>query len=115
LTFSGPADQNTQISSNQAASDALVTLVVPNQTTVCGALADATRAYGTPGFDILAHETAMHAQTKVRVPLLNFYAADDSLVPAYEARMMAAYESGNALQQTIELQHGEHAYFFDRW
>jgi hypothetical protein len=49
------------------------------------------------------------------VPLLNFYSADDSLVPAFEAKMMAAYESGNSLQRTIELQRGEHAYFFDRW
>jgi hypothetical protein len=57
----------------------------------------------------------MHAQTQVRVPLLNVYAADDSLVPAFEAQMMAAYESGNPLQQTLELERGEHAYFFDRW
>ena len=28
---------------------------------------------------------------------------------------MAAYETGNPLQRTVELQHGEHAYFFDRW
>ena len=49
------------------------------------------------------------------MPLLNFYAADDSLVPAFEAQMMAAYETGNPLQRTVELQRGEHAYFFDRW
>jgi hypothetical protein len=57
----------------------------------------------------------MHEQTKVRVPLLNFYAADDSLVPAFEARMMAAYEGANPIQRTIELERGEHAYFYDRW
>jgi dienelactone hydrolase len=113
LTFSGPADQNTQISTNPVATDALVALVTPQETSACGALADAAAYYGTTGFDILAHETAMHAQTKVRVPLLNFYAADDSLVPASEAQLMAAYESGS--QQTIELKRGEHAYFFDRW
>jgi dienelactone hydrolase len=113
LTFSGPADQNTQISTNPTATDALVALVTPHESSACGALADAGAYYGTTGFDILAHETAMHAQTNVRVPLLNLYAADDSLVPAFEARMMAAYESGN--QQTIELRRGEHAYFFDRW
>ena len=28
---------------------------------------------------------------------------------------MAAYETGNPLQRTVELQRGEHAYFFDRW
>jgi dienelactone hydrolase len=115
LTFSGPADQNTQISTNQAASDALVALVTPNETSACSALADAAAYYGTTGFDILAHETAMHAQASVRVPLLEFYAADDSLVPSFEAQMMAAYSAGNPLQQTIELQRGEHAYFFDRW
>jgi len=115
LTFSGPADQNTQISTNPTATDALVALVTPKETTACGALADAATYYKTTGFQILAQETAMHAQTKITVPLLNFYSADDSLVPAFEARMMAAYESGNQLQQTIEVQHGEHAYFFDRW
>jgi len=111
LTFSGPADQNTQMTTNQAATDALVALVTPGETTACGALADASGYYGTTGFDILAHEDAMHAQTTVRVPFLNFYAADDSLVPAVEAQMMEAYAPGH----TYELQRGEHAYFFDRW
>jgi dienelactone hydrolase len=115
ITFSGPADQNTQLASNPTASDALVALVTPNETTACGALADAASYYGTTGFQILANETAMHAQASVRVPLLNFYSADDSLVPAVEAKMMAAYETGNPLQRTVELQRGEHAYFFDRW
>jgi dienelactone hydrolase len=115
LTFSGPADQNTQMAQDPVATDALVALVTPDETTACGALADAAAYYGTTGEDILAHETAMHAQTSVRVPLLNFYAADDSLVPAFEAQMTAAYESGNPLQRTVELQRGEHAYFFDRW
>lgn len=115
LTFSGPADQNTQISTNPTATDALVALVTPSETSACGALADAAAYYGTTVFGILAHETAMHAQTAVKVPLLNVYAADDSLVPAFEAKMMAAYEAGNPLQRTVELQRGEHAYFFDRW
>lgn len=115
LTFSGPADQNTQMSTDPAATDALVAVVTPDETTACGALSDAAAYYGTTGFDIVGHETAMRVQTAVRVPLLNFYSADDSLVPAFEAQMMAAYEAGNPLQQTIELQRGEHAYFFDRW
>ena len=115
LTFSGPADQNTQISTNPTATDALVALVTPSETSACGALADAAAYYKTSVFSILAHETAMHAQTAVRVPLLNVYTADDSLVPAFEAKLMAAYESGNPLQRTVELQRGEHAYFFDRW
>jgi dienelactone hydrolase len=113
LTFSGPADQNTQLAANPLASDALVALVTPKETSACGALDHAASYYGTTGFDILAHEAAMHAQTSVHVPLLDFYTADDSLVPAFEAKMMAAYSSGN--QQTIELKRGEHAYFFDRW
>ncbi|MDX6450240.1 MAG: hypothetical protein QOH16_289 [Gaiellaceae bacterium] len=113
LTFSGPADQNTQLSANPLASDALVALVTPHETSACGALSDAASYYGTTGFNILAHETAMHAQTDVHVPLLDFYAADDSLVPGVEAQLMAAYASGN--QQTVELKRGEHAYFFDRW
>jgi dienelactone hydrolase len=115
ITFSGPADQNTQIATNPTATDALVALVTPHETSACGALADAASYYGTTGFDILAHETAMHAQTSARVPLLNFYSADDSLVPAFEAKMMAAYETGNPLQRTVELKRGEHAYFYDRW
>jgi len=113
LTFSAPADQNTQISTNRVATDALVALVTPHEYSACGALEHAGAYYGTTGFEILAHETATHAQTNVHVPLLNFYSADDSLVHAFEAKMMAAYESGN--QQTLELTRGEHAYFFDRW
>ncbi|MDX6426338.1 MAG: hypothetical protein QOD52_1743 [Gaiellaceae bacterium] len=127
LTFSGPADQDTQIYSGAVpagcaspfctypVTDALVSLVVPNQTTACGALDAAATAYGTSGFSILAHETAVHAQTSIRVPLLNIYSADDSLVPPVMAQLLAAYESGNPLQRTIELQRGEHAYFYDRW
>jgi dienelactone hydrolase len=113
LTFSGPADQNTQLSANPVASDALVALVTPHETSACGALSDAAAYYGTTGFEILAHETALHEQTNVHVPLLDFYTADDSLVPAVTAKLMAAYASGN--RQTIELSRGEHAYFFDRW
>lgn len=115
LTFSGPADQNTQIATNPTATDALVALVTPHETSACGALADAAAYYGTTGFAILAHETAMHAEPSIRVPLLNFYAQDDSLVPAFEAQMMAAYSAGNPLERTVELTRGEHAYFFDRW
>ena len=73
------------------------------------------RALRHRGFGILSHETAAHAQTKITVPLLSFYSADDSLVPAFEAQMMAGYEVGNSLQRTLEVTRGEHAYFFDRW
>jgi pimeloyl-ACP methyl ester carboxylesterase len=129
LQFSGPADQDTQIYSTAVpagcssplctypATDALVQLVVPpyTQADVCTVLAAAATSYETDGFSILSHETAFHAQTSVTVPLLSFYSADDSLVAPFQARMMAAYESGNPLQRTIELMRGEHAYFYDRW
>jgi dienelactone hydrolase len=129
IQFSGPADQDTQIYSTAVppgcqtpfctypVTDALVQLVVPPYTNadVCVALARAGTLYGTDGFGILSHETAFHAQQKVKVPLLNIYSADDSLVPAFQAQMMAGYEDGNALQRTLEVTRGEHAYFFDRW
>ena len=128
LQFSGPADQDTQIYSSAVpagcstplctypATDALVTLVVPPYDMgACTALGSAGTLYGTDGFGILSHETAAHAQTRVTVPLLGFYSADDSLVPSFEAGMMAGYEAGNPLQATYEVTRGEHAYFFDRW
>lgn len=127
LTFSGPADQDTQIYSTAQppgcqtpactypASDALVALVVPNQTTVCGALSAAGTAYGTTGYGVLTHETAMHAQTAIQAPLLNFYSNDDPLVAPFEARMLASYEGGRSNQRTILVQRGNHAYFYDRW
>jgi len=129
IQFSGPADQDTQIYSTAVpagcqtpactypATDALVQLVVPpnDNADVCVALSRAATLYGTDGFSILSHETAFHAQQKVKVPLLNLYSADDSLVPAFEAQMMAGYESGNPLQKTLEVSRGEHAYFYDRW
>jgi predicted alpha/beta-fold hydrolase len=129
LTFSGPADQNTQIATTASppgcatpfcaypATDALVALVVPPYTNadVCSVLGEAAAVYGTDGFTILGRETAFHAQTRVKVPLLNVYAADDSLVAPFQASMTAAYEAGNPLERTLLLARGEHAYFFDRW
>jgi hypothetical protein len=129
LTFSGPADQDTQIYSTAVpphcatpactypATDALVMLVVPpyDYTDPCAVLADAGKRYGVTPYSILTHESAMHAQTAVHVPLLNFYSADDSLVSPLHAALMAAYEAGNPLQRTIEIQRGEHAYYYDRW
>ena len=129
IQFSGPADQDTQIYSTAVpagcatpfctypVTDALVQLVVPpyDNGDVCVALSRAGTLYGTDGFGILSHETAFHAQQRVKVPLLNVYSADDSLVPAFEAQMMAGYEVGNALQRTLEVTRGEHAYFYDRW
>lgn len=129
LTFSGPATQDTQIYSTAVpkgcttpacsypVTDALVAAVVPpyDDANVCTALFDAAAAYHTTGFGILSRESGFHAQTRIRVPLLNFYSSDDSLVPPFEAQMMAGYESGAPMQKTVEIQHGEHAYFFDRW
>jgi predicted alpha/beta hydrolase len=130
ITFSGPADQDTQIYSTAEppncstpactypSTDVLIGLVVEpagSYSDPCTVLSDAATLYGTTPYDILTHETPMHAQTSITVPLLNFYSADDSLVNPVQAQFMAAYEAGNPLQQTIEIQHGEHAYFFDRW
>jgi dienelactone hydrolase len=129
LQWSGPADQNTQVYSTAdppacqtpgctyPATDALITLVVPpyTNTDVCAVLADAAAYYGTTPYAILTHETAYRAQRHVRVPLLGFYAADDPLVKAFQATMMAGYEAGNPLQRTVELSRGAHAYFYDRW
>jgi len=129
LTFSGPADQDSQISStaepsgcstpdcSYPATDALVALVVPpySYDDACTALQAAAKDYKTTGFRILAHESAFHAQTRITAPLLNFYSDDDSLVPPFEATMMAGYETGAPLERTVLVQRGEHAYFFDRW
>jgi hypothetical protein len=48
------------------------------------------------------------------VPLVNFYAQDDPLVAAFQARMMAGYTTGT-VQRTLEIAQGAHAYYYDRW
>ena len=129
LAFSGPADQNTQIYSTAEppfcqtpfctfpATQALVLLVVPPYSTSdpCKVLANGAAAYGTDSYSILANESAYHAQTQVEVPLLTVYAADDALVQPFHASMMAGYQAGNPLQLTLEVEAGNHAYFYDRW
>jgi dienelactone hydrolase len=129
LAFSGPADQNAQVYSTAEppfcqtpfctypATQALVILVVPPYSTSdpCKVLANASTVYGVDQYSILAHESAYHAQTAVKVPLLNVYAADDELVQPFHATLMAGYEAGNPLQRTLEVQNGNHAYFYDRW
>ena len=129
LAFSGPADQNAQIYSTAAppfcqtpfctypATQALALLVVPPYSTgdPCRILTTAGTRYATDPYSILAHESAYHAQTEVKVPLLNVYAADDLLVQPFHATLMAGYEGGNPLQLTLEVQLGNHAYFYDRW
>jgi predicted alpha/beta-fold hydrolase len=129
MNFSGPADQSSQVYSTAVpagcqtplctypATDALTALVVPpyDYTDACTVLDDASTYYGMSPFSILSHENAFHRQVKVAVPLFNLYSADDSLVAAFQARMMAGYEGGNPLQLTVQLERGEHAYFFDRW
>ncbi|HEX4754726.1 MAG TPA: hypothetical protein VH661_03115 [Candidatus Dormibacteraeota bacterium] len=129
LTFSGPADQDSQVYSTAVppqcstpactypVTEALVTAVVPPYTTgdPCAVLSAAAKAYGTTAYQILVNESALHAQTSAAIPLLNFYSQDDSLVQPFNATMMDAYEQGNPLQRTVLIQHGEHAYFFDRW
>jgi dienelactone hydrolase len=128
LTFSGPADQNSQIDSTAEppgcttdctypATDALVSLVVPpyTYTDPCSVLADAATRYHTSRYGILAGEDAYTAQRRIHVPLLNFYAADDPLVSPDNAVMMAGEERGRPLERTVEISHGQHAYYDDRW
>jgi predicted alpha/beta-fold hydrolase len=129
LNFSGPADQDSQIYSTALpagcqtpfctypVSEALIQLVVPpySQGDPCTVLGRSAAYYHTDTYSILAHETAFHAQTRVKVPLLNFYAADDPLVLPFQATMMAGYGSPKLLQQTVEIQKGAHAYYYDRW
>jgi predicted alpha/beta-fold hydrolase len=129
LTFSGPADQDTQIYSTAVppncqtpactypATDALIALVVPpyNYSDPCSVLDYPGSYYSIDPFSILANETAFHAQTHVSVPLLNFYANDDPLVAPFQASMMAGYEGGKPQQLTLLLQRGAHAYYYDRW
>lgn len=129
LAFSGPADQNTQVYSTAAppfcqtpfctypATQALVLLVVPPYSTSdpCKVLATAGTAYGVDAYTVLARESAYHAQTRVKVPLLTVYAADDPLVQPFHATLMAGYQAGNPLQLTLEVESGNHAYFYDRW
>jgi predicted alpha/beta-fold hydrolase len=129
LTFSAPADQNTQIYSTAQppncftpactypASGALIQLVVPPYTynDPCDYFVDAAAHYGTTPFAILSNENAFRRQSSVRVPLLNFFAEDDALVQPFNATMMAGYNVGKPLQKTLMLERGQHAYFFDRW
>jgi dienelactone hydrolase len=129
LAFSGPADQNTQVYSTAQppfcqtpfctypATQALVILVVPPYSTSdpCKVLATAATVYRTDSYSILAHESAYHAQTGVKVPLLTVYAADDALVQPFHASLMAGYQAGNPLQRTLLVDRGNHAYFYDRW
>jgi dienelactone hydrolase len=129
IAFSGPADQDTQIystaeppgcqtpSCTYPATQALALLVVPPYSTgdPCKILGAAATSYGTDPYAILGHEAAFHAQTGVAVPLLTLYAADDPLVAPFQATMMAGYQAGNPLQLTLDVTHGNHAYFYDRW
>ncbi|MBV8083481.1 MAG: hypothetical protein JO247_01575, partial [Chloroflexi bacterium] len=89
ITFSGPADQDTQVYNTAQPSgcqtnvapgctypstDALIAAVVEPAGMFddpCTVLGDAATLYGTTAYGILTHETAMHAQTAISVPLLN--------------------------------------------
>jgi dienelactone hydrolase len=129
LAFSGPGDQNAQIWSTAAppfcqtpfctfpATQSLVLLVVPPYSTSdpCKVLANAGAVYGTDAYSVLSRESAYHAQTQVKVPLLTVYAADDTLVQPFHATLMAGYQAGNPLQRTLLVESGNHAYFYDRW
>jgi predicted alpha/beta-fold hydrolase len=129
LNFSGPADQNSQIYSTAVpfgcqtplctfpATGALLVLVVPpsDTTNPCTVLERASTRYGTDPYTILSKTDGFQKQSVISVPLLNVYANDDPLVAPFQAKMMAGYNGGSALQRTILLEEGLHAYYNDRW
>ncbi len=95
LNFSGPADQASQISSNGRAGRLRDTGRARTRrrahwspwssrrtptTDPCKVLGDAATYYGTTASRFSAARTRSTARCRVTVPLLNVYAADDSLV-----------------------------------
>ena len=121
LTFSGPADQLTQVTREAAATSALLTTVA-NNPDVCGYLAavGAREEFSaTPNF-MLRHDSAVDTLdgvlgAGVDVPALHLYAADDELVPDYHATILASRTLSMPNQHTVLVEAGNHAYFYDRW
>lgn len=121
LTFSGPADQATQLQREAAPSAALLTTVV-GRPDACGYLADVgalDEVAATPRF-ILRHDSAVAAieasdEDRRAVPGLHLYAVDDRLVPPYHATILASRTLAMPAQHTLLVDVGSHAYFVDRW
>ena len=121
LTFSGPADQLTQVTREAAGTSALMTTVV-NNPDVCGYLQGVgarDEFSATPNF-MLRNDSAVDTMDGVLgdgidVPALHLYAADDDLVPDYHATILASRTLSMPQQHTVLVEAGNHAYFYDRW
>lgn len=121
LTFSGPADQRTQLQREAAATAALMTSVV-DEPDVCAYLddvGDLEEFSATPNF-MLRQASAIDVLdgrlgAGVDAPGLHLYAADDALVPDYHATLLASRTLEHPLQHTLLVTAGNHAYFYDRW
>lgn len=123
LTFSGPADQATLGQRNAASTAALLTTVV-NEPDVCRYLervGQGEEFAATPNF-MLRHDSAVDTLDGVvgagvdpSVPGLHLYAQDDELVPAWNAVALASRTSTLAAHETLLVESGNHAYFYDRW
>ena len=121
LTFSGPADQATQATREDAATAALLTTVV-NNPDICDYLTTVGQLEefrATPNF-MFRQDSAVDALdgiigSGVDVPALHFYAQDDTLVPPYHATILASRTLQMPTQRTVLVEAGNHAYFYDRW
>lgn len=123
MTFSGPADQATQGTRNDAATAALLTTVV-NNPDLCGYLAEvgAREEFAASANHILRNGSGIDGFDGIiggadvdRVPGVHFYAADDTLVQDYHATMLASRTNELDHHRTVLVQAGNHAYFYDRW
>jgi predicted esterase len=121
MTFSAPADQATLYQRNEAALRALLTTVVnnPDMCDYLGTVGEREEFSATPNF-ILRQDSAVAALdgrigTGPRVPAIHFFAVDDELVPDWNATVLASRTLEMTDQETVLVQAGNHAYFYDRW
>jgi PKD repeat protein len=121
LTFSAPADQKSLAQRNSATTSALLTTVV-NNPDLCGYLASvgARPEFSATANFILDNDSAVDTLdgllgTGVIAPALHFYTQDDTLVPAWNATLLASRTNTMPNQHTVLLPSGNHAYFADRY
>ena len=121
LTFSGPADQKTLAQRNAQTTSALLTTVV-NNPDLCGYLTEvgARPEFSATANFILDNDSAVDTLdgllgSGVTAPALHFYANDDTLVPPWNATLLASRTNTMPNQHTVLLPFGNHAYFTDRY
>lgn len=121
LTFSGPADQKTLAQRNATTTSALLTTVV-NNPDFCGYLASvgARPEFSATANFILDNDSAVDTLdgllgAGVTAPALHFYTQDDTLVPPWNATLLASRTNTMDEQHTVLLPSGNHAYFTDRY